>query len=204
MKSIVIILAGAPGCGKGTFLKNVIRPLCESKGLKVAVAPVSDALNFYLDENPTVAQSVRVAMNKGLLVEDSVVNPVFLNAVKGLEKAEENMVYVFDGAPRTFGQIQPALVEAPREVLGVDKIVFARFETPNHICGFRVAGRGRSDDTEDAFAVRWQEYNSKTVPALDHVVANKKSLGVWSCQINGQFIVSSAVLYKQMISTHLC
>jgi adenylate kinase family enzyme len=198
MKKKLILLCGAPGCGKGTFIKEVIRIACEQLKKKLAIAPVSDALRIFLDENPTLAPKIKADMEKGLLVEDAVVNDIFMKAVHQLEQSDE-IVYVFDGAPRTPGQVHVSLTEAPK-VLGVTDIMVVVFSTPDHICGMRAAKRERLDDTEEAFGVRWIEYTTKTIPAISHIVRNASLAGINVCHVDGQFIRTGATLYIDILS----
>lgn len=200
--SLLFALAGPPGCGKGTILDCVIRPYCENHKLPLIVFPVSSELQAFLDEQENgKAAHIREMQRSGYLLPDTVVNTALSRAVEKSKGASgEKTVYVIDGSPRTTGQIETALINAP-ELLGIprNRRRVIRFTTQAHLCGFRARGRGREDDTEESFQIRWSEFESKTRPALEFIEHQQESLGVRLMEVDGAGIRNSPELFKSVL-----
>jgi adenylate kinase family enzyme len=196
----ILALNGPLGGGKGTVLEKVVKPYAERQGLNLVTLPVSDELRLFLSERATDAGPIRADMKAGRLVQDSIVNQVFVRALERVEKPEGKTLFVIDGAPRTSGQIQTAIL-SPMQMLGVSpqNFTFAHLTTPDWLCGFRAALRKREDDTEEIFSVRWGEWESKTIPAIQTVVSNAGRFGIRVQEINGQFIIGSESLVETLL-----
>ncbi len=196
----ILELNGPPGAGKGTILRHVVEPYCQRNGIALVKLPVSDELRLYKDEHPEEAPQIAADMLAGRLVADNIVNAVFTNALRRVEKPKGSALFVIDGAPRTSGQIQTSIIK-PMEILGVtpENFLFTHLITPVHICGFRAALRRREDDNEDTFVVRWDEWEGKTVPAIKTVVQNASRFGITVQEINGQFIIGSESLVEALL-----
>ncbi|MFM2383875.1 MAG: adenylate kinase [Candidatus Parcubacteria bacterium] len=199
--SLLFALAGPPGCGKGTILDCVIRPYCVAHSIPLIVFPVSAELQAYLDEQENnKAAHIREMQKAGYLLPDDIANMALARAVEKNKGSAEKTVYVIDGAPRTTGQIETSLIKVA-ETLSIprNRRRVIRFTTRAHLCGFRARGRGREDDTEESFQVRWSEFESKTRPALQFIEHQQESLGVRLMEVDGAGIRKSPELFKSVL-----
>jgi adenylate kinase family enzyme len=203
--SLLFALAGPPGCGKGTVLDCVIRPFCEEKNIPLIVFPVSTELQAYLDEQENgAAAHIRAMQKEGYLLPDQIANTALMRAVDKVKGSATDptarTIYVIDGSPRTTGQIETALIKAPN-LLGIPakRRRVIRFITRSHLCGFRARGRGREDDTEESFQIRWSEFESKTRPSLQLIEHQQASLGVSMTEVDGAGIRKSPDLFKAIL-----
>lgn len=197
---------GPPGCGKGTALRSVIRPYCERHQIPLVVVPMSTEISAYLDEHHEIAQRVRTDMSLGRLVDDKVVIEVLKRCMPKIipsERADE-AVYVLDGMPRTMGQIETCLHGACKVFgVGLKDYMFLNFITPLELCGFRTANR-KDDDrleqpSEEVFMTRWDEFRSKTLPAVDFLRSNAERMGFGFLDINGRYLMSQPELAMSQI-----
>lgn len=199
---ILFSLAGPPGCGKGTFIKYVLRPYCERIGRPLVIFPISTEIQVLLDthSDPAVAHSVRTQIKEGYLVPDKIANDALMRALQNyLQEPKENAVFVTDGSPRTEEQTETALITLPQK-LDIEKgqNIFVRFTTRPYLCGYRACHRSREDDNEEAFKTRWAQFESKTIPALKLITDNPGDLGVTVKEINGAAIRQSPELFVRL------
>ena len=177
--SFLILFIGAPGCGKGTQASYL------SKILNLPKICMGDLVRDRLKANSS-------SMNEGKLINDDVINTVFLGE---LIKIEDKESVILDGYPRTIDQaFFLEKIKKNRKIIvfyfKVDydvlfKSISGRFNCMD--CGFiyndyfkPTAVKGvcdscgsssmnfRSDDQEKVLVNRLLEYDNLTKPILEY------------------------------------
>jgi adenylate kinase len=157
----VIFIAGPQGSGKGTQGKK----LAEKLGF--LYLEMSAMLRAVRASGSPLAEKIAV-MDRGVLLSDELI----IEALKDrLPKLPYEPGIIFDGVPRRLGQGQ-FLVEYLKE-RGMDKMATIFIDVPREECVKRLmlrAGReGRVDDTPEAMAQRFRDYDDAIKPAMDYL-----------------------------------
>ena len=97
---------------------------------------------------------------------------------KVLELIDTDQEFVLDGFPRTVAQADWLFSQTREQRFKLTAVI--HLAASEEVVRKRLEGRGRIDDTEDAINKRFQEYNSVTLPIIDHF----KRLGVSVCDID--------------------
>src|SRR5580700_811487 len=189
-----ILLMGAPGGGKGTQAKELI------KVWSIPQISTGDLLRANVAEGTQLGKVAKEIMGRGELVPDSLVNEMV--AIRLLEP-DTARGYILDGFPRTLGQanwldgrlaaqpesmpvvavsIQVNYNQLLRRITGrrncpVCQTIYNVYMHPPQQDGFcDVEGAAliqRADDTEEVFKERMRAYAALTAPVVD----NYRSLG---------------------------
>jgi adenylate kinase len=184
-----ILLLGAPGVGKGTQAKELV------KLWGIPQISTGDLLRANVAQGTKLGQVAKEIMGRGELVPDSLVNEMV--AVRLLEP-DTTRGYILDGFPRTLGQahwldgrlaaqveslpvvavsIQVNYNQLLRRITGrrncpVCQTIYNIYMNPPKKDGFcDVEGAAlvqRSDDTEEVFKERMRAYAALTAPVVDH------------------------------------
>jgi adenylate kinase len=184
-----ILLLGAPGVGKGTQAKELV------KIWGIPQISTGDLLRANVAQGTPLGKLAKEIIERGELVPDSVVNDMV--AARLLEP-DTARGYILDGYPRTLGQADwlDARLKAKPESLPVVAVSILvnynqllRRITGRRICpvcqriyniyvnppereGFcDVDGAAliqRADDTEEVFKERMRAYEALTAPVIEH------------------------------------
>jgi adenylate kinase len=184
-----ILLLGAPGVGKGTQAKELV------KIWGIPQISTGDLLRANVAQGTPLGKTAKEIMQRGDLVPDSLVNDMV--AVR-LQQPDTANGYILDGFPRTLAQAQwldARLATQPealpvvavsiqvdynqllRRITGrrncpVCQTIYNIYSKPPQRAGFcDVEGAAlvqRADDTEKVFAERMRAYNSQTAPVIEH------------------------------------
>ena len=184
-----ILLLGAPGVGKGTQAKELV------KLWSIPQISTGDLLRANVSHGTALGKTAREAMQRGDLVPDSLVNEMV--AVRLLEP-DTFRGYILDGFPRTLSQASwldgwlAARIESLpviavslhvdynqllRRITGrrncpVCQTIYNIYTNPPQRAGFcDVEGAAlaqRADDTEKVFAERMRAYQAQTAPVIEH------------------------------------
>lgn len=127
--SVIFIMLGAPGAGKGT---QAVR-LSERYG--IPQISTGDLFRENLRNNTPIGLKARDYMDKGELVPDSVVLDMLFERLKNPDCTNG---YILDGFPRTIPQAE-ALDKRLAEVKG--QIIAISLEVPDEIIIERLTGR---------------------------------------------------------------
>jgi adenylate kinase len=184
-----ILLLGAPGVGKGTQAKELV------KLWGIPQISTGDLLRANVAQGTALGKAAKEIMLRGELVPDSLVNEMV--AVR-LQEADTVNGYILDGFPRTLAQahwldgrlaaqteglpvvavsIQVDYNQLLRRITGrrncpVDQRIYNIYTNPPQRAGF-CDGEGaplvqRADDTEKVFAERMRAYAAQTAPVVEH------------------------------------
>ncbi len=184
-----ILLLGAPGVGKGTQAKELVRLW------GIPQISTGDLLRANVSQGTPLGRIAKECMDRGELVPDSLVNEMV--AVRLLEPDTVDG-YMLDGFPRTLpqaGWLDGRLAKQPmalpvvavsihvdynkllRRITGrrncpVCQTIYNVYGKPPKVAGFcDVEGAAlvqRADDTEQVFAERMRAYEGLTAPVIEH------------------------------------
>jgi adenylate kinase len=184
-----ILLLGAPGVGKGTQAKELV------KLWGIPQISTGDLLRANVAKGTALGKVAKQIMGRGDLVPDSLVNEMV--AVR-LQEPDTTRGYILDGYPRTLNQAawldgrlagQPQCLPVVAVSLQVDYNELLRRITGRRNCPVcqtiynvyvkppRVEGLcdvegaaliQRADDTEQVFAERMRAYSAQTAPVVEH------------------------------------
>ena len=184
-----ILLLGAPGVGKGTQAKELV------KTWNIPQISTGDLLRANVAQGTKLGNVAKQIMGRGELVPDSLVNEMV--AIRLLEP-DTARGYILDGFPRTLGQanwldgrlaaqpesrpvvavsIQVNYNQLLRRITGrrncpVCQAIYNVYMNPPKKDGFcDVEGAAlvqRADDTEEVFKERMRAYTALTAPVVDH------------------------------------
>ena len=184
-----ILLLGAPGSGKGTQAKELV------KHWGIPQISTGDLLRAHVEKGTALGKVAKETMDRGELVPDSLVNDMV--AVRLLEP-DTARGYILDGYPRTLGQAmwlddrQATQIEALpvvavsikvnynqllRRITGrrncpVCQTIYNVYMNPpkqDGICDVEGAALvQRADDTEQVFKERMRAYEALTAPVVEH------------------------------------
>jgi adenylate kinase len=184
-----ILLLGAPGVGKGTQAKELV------KLWGIPQISTGDLLRANVARSTGLGKAAREAMQRGELVPDSLVNEM---VAQRLTEPDTARGYILDGFPRTLpqaswldGHLAVQLESRPviavnlhvdynqllRRITGrrncpVCQTIYNIYTNPPQRAGFcDVEGAAlaqRADDTEKVFAERMRAYQAQTAPVIEH------------------------------------
>jgi adenylate kinase len=184
-----ILLLGAPGAGKGTQAKELV------KLWGIPQISTGDLLRANVTLETPLGQTAKAIMARGELVPDSLVNEMV--AVR-LTEPDTAKGYILDGYPRTLGQanwldaqlaaekgglpvvavsIQVNYNQLLRRITGrqicpVCQSIYNIYVSPPEKDGYcdldGAALIQRDDDTEEVFKERMRAYAALTAPVVEH------------------------------------
>jgi len=184
-----ILLLGAPGVGKGTQAKELV------KLWNIPQISTGDLLRGNVAQGTALGKVAKEIMGRGDLVPDSLVNEMV--AVRLMEP-DTARGYILDGFPRTLGQanwldgrlavqiealpvvaisIQVNYNQLLRRITGrrncpVCQTIYNIYMNPSKKDGFcdveDAALVQRADDTEEVFKERMRAYEALTAPVVEH------------------------------------
>ena len=184
-----ILLLGAPGVGKGTQSKELI------KLLGIPQISTGDILRSNVAQGTDLGRTAKDLMSRGELVPDSLVNEMV--AVR-LQQPDTANVYIFDVFPRTLPQAGWLDGRLAAQATGLPVVAVSIQVDYNQLL-LRITGRRncpvcqsiynvfskaprqegicdvdgaklvqRADDTEKAFEERMRAYSALTAPVVEH------------------------------------
>jgi adenylate kinase len=184
-----ILLLGAPGVGKGTQAKELV------KLWGIPQISTGDLLRANVSQGTQLGRVAKEIMGRGELVPDSLVDEMV--AVR-LQQPDTARGYILDGFPRTLGQagwldgrlaaqpdslpvvavsIQVNYNQLLRRITGrrncpVCQTIYNVYMNPPKRDGFcDIEGAAliqRADDTEEVFKERMRAYGALTAPVVEH------------------------------------
>ncbi len=184
-----ILLLGAPGAGKGTQAKALV------KEWGIPQISTGDLLRSNFERGTELGRQAKVLMDRGELVSDDLVNQMVTDRLKEPDTARG---YILDGFPRTLGQanwldghltahtgalpviaisIRVSYNQLLRRITGrricpVCQTIYNVYLQPpkvDEVCDKEGAHLvRRSDDSKEVFDERMRAYESLTAPVIEH------------------------------------
>jgi adenylate kinase len=105
----------------------------------------------------------RHEMLQGKLLSDEEMVHIMDKVLQLIDTKEE---FVLDGFPRTIPQADWLLEQVKQDHLQLTGVI--HLAASEDVVRRRLTERGRQDDTEEAIAERFREYNTVTLPIIDH------------------------------------
>ncbi|MDI6826086.1 MAG: adenylate kinase [Candidatus Aenigmarchaeota archaeon] len=182
MKTLNIVLLGAPGVGKGTYAEIL------SKKYKIPHVSTGQMFRDAIKERSELGKKVESFITKGDLVPDDIT----IDVIKERLKEEDcKKGFLLDGFPRTIPQAEA--LEKMRKISKVLNFVASEENIIERLSGRRTCKKcgaifhvknippkvegicdecggelyQREDETPEAIKVRMKEYNRKTKPLVD-------------------------------------
>lgn len=169
MKNIIIF--GPPGTGKGTMSVK----LSEDYGLRHI--STGDIIRKNQEEKTKIGLLADKIVNGGGLLPDDIVNEMMKQELIDDTKSAG---FIYDGFPRTAAQAKMLDQFLTTRGTPITTVIF--LDSPKLVVQDRILERGkisgRKDDNLAAFKVRWQAYQSQTVPAINYFEGRGKVVKV--------------------------
>jgi adenylate kinase len=154
-----IALFGAPGAGKGTQSKELV------KKYDLTYISTGDILRKEIAAGSELGLQAKDIINKGGLVSDELI----VQIIEKIIEKEDHGGILFDGFPRTVVQayiLEGLLHRMNRRLLCMLSLEVPREELIERMLK-RAAIEGRADDNEEVIKNRFKEYDEKTQPVAD-------------------------------------
>jgi len=167
-----IILFGAPGAGKGTQAKFLI------KEFNLIQISTGDMLRESVKNKTELGKKVETIMANGDLVSDDIIFSLISNRLNNQNMKDG---FIFDGFPRNLKQAEKLNEIINNKNINLD-FVF-HIEVDEKILTSRIENRAkqesttRKDDTSSVLIERLKVYNRETKPVLDYY-SDQKILNV--------------------------
>ncbi len=184
-----ILLLGAPGVGKGTQAKELVRLW------GIPQISTGDLLRANVAQGTALGKIAKATMDRGELVPDSLVNEMVASR---LQEPDTIKGYILDGFPRTLpqagwldGRLAAQALSLPlvavsihvdynqllrritgRRICPVCQTIYNVYSHPpkaDEMCDIEGAALvQRADDTEKVFRERMRAYEGLTAPVIEH------------------------------------
>jgi adenylate kinase len=156
-----IVIFGAPGSGKGTQSKLIIK--------KYGLHHIStgEILREEIENQTAVGLVAQEYISQGHLVPDQLILDMFIEI---LNKTSGAKGYIFDGFPRTISQAQALdamLIERNTSVVATFNLLVEEQELINRLLK-RGKDTGRNDDNLDTIKKRLDIYKERTEPLKEY------------------------------------
>lgn len=179
-KPQTFIFFGIVGSGKGTQVELLEKYLKENNLAEDIVSTSTGAeYRKIIESGSYTAKIVKDILEKGQLQPNFLTISLFTNILVSFMK--ENTTFIADGFPRTIAQSEA--FEKAMDFYGRDNIQIIYIELDKEEAVKRMKLRGRSDDTEEGIAKRFDEYVNNVIPSMNYF---KDKQGYTIHTINGK------------------
>jgi adenylate kinase len=164
-KPQTFIFFGTVGSGKGTqadLLKNYLIEKNLSEDI-IYTSTGAEYRKLIGGENYT-GQIVKTSLEKGELQPDFLTISLFTGIL--ISSMKENTWLIADGFPRTIAQSEA--FERSMKFYSRDSIHIIYIELDKEEATKRMMSRGRTDDTKEGIARRFDEYVNNVVPSMNY------------------------------------
>ncbi len=134
-------------------------------------------------------EAIRGRMLAGEMLDDSLLLSLLEGQLMKLRQSE----FILDGSPRTMNQARWLFEKVIKHKIKLTAVI--HLKASKEVVRQRLLGRGRPDDTPEAIAERFREYDKTIVPILDFFRDN----GVKVYEIDGE--VSPKAVENQILKT---
>ena len=185
MKPYTFIFYGIVGSGKGTQVELLEKYLKTNKiSDDIVTTSTGSEYRKIIESGSYTGKIVKTILEKGYLQPDFLTISLFANILTSSMK--ENTTFIADGFPRTIPQSEA--FEKAMKFYNRDNIHIIYIKLDKEEATKRMILRGRSDDTEEGIAKRFDEYIKNVVPSMNYF---KNKLGYIMHIINGKQSIES-------------
>ncbi len=164
MNGETYVFFGIAGSGKGTQVK-LLMGLLDKKGAGECVyAYPGNEYRHLIESGSFTGKIVQESFDKGHLQPDFLTNTIFTDILISHLSPEKNLIA--DGYPRTLAQAEN--FEQLMKFFKRDKIKIVYIQVGKDEATKRTLARGRTDDTPEGIAKRFDEYVNNVVPAMQY------------------------------------
>jgi adenylate kinase len=158
-----VTILGAPGSGKGTQAKNLV------KEFGLVHISTGDLFRERAQGKDSFALQIRQLIDNGALVPDEITIRLLSETI---EKYPSNKRFIFDGFPRNLVQTHAFEGFLAKKFPGIDNrliyLAVQEHELKDRILGKRAKEEERKDDTEEKVQKRITTFKEKTMPVVKH------------------------------------
>lgn len=189
-KPRTFIFFGIVGSGKGTQVELLEKYLKDNKLSDDVIATSTGAEYRRITSNGSyTGKIVKERLEKGNLQPDFLTISLFISIL--ISSLKENTSFMSDGFPRTI--IQSEAFESAMKFYNREKVEIIYIELDKEEATRRMLLRGRSDDTSEGIAKRFDEYVNNVIPSMNyfknkdgytiHTINGKQSIEDVHCDI---------------------
>jgi adenylate kinase len=187
------IFFGTVGSGKGTQAE-LLKSYLENNHISDDIVNTSTGAEYrkLIESGNYTGTIVKTTVEKGYLQPDFLTVSLFTNIL--ISSMKENTYLITDGFPRTITQseaFEKAMKFYNRDLVHIIYIDLDKVEATK-----RMMLRGRTDDTEEGIAKRFDEYSQNVIPSMNYL---KDKPGYIMHTINGK--QSREEVYQDMIKS---
>lgn len=192
-KPYTFVFFGIVGSGKGTQIE-LLQKYIKEKAQDAKISYVYPGAEFrkIIDSKSYTGRLVKTTYDQGWLQPNFITISLFTNIL--ISSLEEDSHLIVDGFPRTVTQSE--VLEAAMDFYKRSdiKIVYIKVEKEEAIKRMKL--RGRTDDTDEGIAKRFDEYINNVVPAMLYF---KEKSGYTIYTVNGEQSIED--VHKELIKT---
>ncbi len=159
------IFYGIVGSGKGTQVDLLLNYLKENK-ISDDILFISTGTEFrkLIESGSYTALKIKTIIEKGFLQPDALTTGLLMKRI--ISEMKEDTTLITDGYPRTIAQSES--FESIMKFYGRDEVKIIYIELGKEEAIKRMKLRGRSDDTDEGIANRFDEYIKNVVPSMNY------------------------------------
>jgi adenylate kinase len=192
-KPQTFIFYGIVGSGKGTQVELLEKYLKEKKiSDDVLFTSTGSEFRKLIEGGSYTASKVKTIIEKGFLQPNFLTISLFSNIL--IANLKEGTTLIADGFPRTIEQSEA--FDNMMKFYGRDEVKIIYIELGKEVAIKRMKLRGRTDDTDEGIANRFDEYVNNVIPSMNYF---KDKTGYNMYIVNGEQTIDE--VHKEIIKT---
>lgn len=191
-KTQTFIFYGIVGSGKGTQVELLQKYLKENNmGEDILFMSPGNEYRKLINVNSYTSAAVKINLEKGLLQPDFLTIGLLTGIL--ISNIKKETLVIADGFPRTVEQSQA--FDNMMKFYNRDEVKVVYLKLSKEEAIKRMKLRGRSDDTDEGIANRFDEYVNNVIPSMNYF-ENKEGYTIY--EINGEQSIED--VHKELIN----